>query len=73
LNPETGAALYHSEFNGEEANPFHGSEASAEEFLEKHSESGERSYEGFSLYKARVEKAEDAVEVLTSQSGLSDW
>jgi len=71
LNPDTGAALYHTEANGEEANPFFGSVGEAEQFLEKHSQNGE--YEALSLYKARIEKIEDAVEVLMDQSGIDDF
>jgi hypothetical protein len=71
LNPDTGAALYHTEINDEEADPFFGSIGEAEQFLEKQGKP-ER-YEGLSLYKARVEKVEDAVEVLMDQSGIDDF
>lgn len=73
LNPDTGAALYHTEANGEEANPFFGSVGEAEQFLEKRSQSSTEEYEGLSLYEARVEKIEDAVEVLMDQSGIDDF
>ncbi|MXR40072.1 hypothetical protein GRX01_01685 [Halobaculum sp. WSA2] len=74
LNPDTGAALYHTEVNGEEADPFFGSTTEAEDYLDTRSNSNtQEMYEGFSLYKARVEKIEDAVEVLTSQSGIQDF
>ena len=73
LNPDTGAALYHTEANSEEANPFFGSVGEAENFLEKQAGSNPEQYEGLSLYKARVEKLEDAVEVLMDQSDIEDF
>lgn len=73
LNPETGAALYHTEAHGEEANPFFGSANEAEQFLEKHAENDSERYKGMSLYQARTKKVEDAVEVLLDQSGINDF
>lgn len=73
LNPDTGAALYHTEVNGEEANPFFGSVSEAEQYLEKLGNDQPERYEGLSLYKAKVQKVEDAVEVLTDQSGIDEF
>lgn len=73
LNPDTGAALYHTEVNGEEANPFFGSVDEAERYLEKHCGEEVSQYEGLTLYNAKVEKVEDAVEVLTDQSGIDEF
>jgi len=73
VNPDTGAALYHTEANGEEANPFFASVGDAEQFLEKQVENRREEYENLSLYKARIEKIEDAVEVLMDQSGINDF
>jgi len=73
LNPDTGAALYHTEANGEEANPFFGSIEEAEQYLETRAAQGSEQYQGLSLYQARVDKIEDAVDVLTDQSGLTEF
>jgi hypothetical protein len=73
LNPDTGAALYHTQVNGDEANPFFGSEQRAEQYLENRAEDNQGRYEDLSLYKARVDKVGDAVDVLTDQSGLADF
>lgn len=74
VNPDTGAALYHSAFNGDEANPFFASAGEAEQFLERRAEDGDQDrYEGMSLYKATVSKVEDGVEVLLDQSGINDF
>lgn len=73
LNPDTGAALYHTEVNGEEANPFFGSVSEAEQYLENLGQRQAERYESLSLYKAKVQKVEDAVEVLTDQSGIDEF
>ena len=73
LNPDTGAALYHTEINGDEADPFFGSAGEAEQFLEKRGGQDTDRYQGFSLYKAKVQKIEDAVDVLTDQAGIEDF
>lgn len=73
IDPDTGAALYHTEVNGEEADPFFGSVGEAEGYLEKRSDTESEDYEGMSLYRARVEKVEDAVEVLMDQAGIGDF
>ncbi|PSQ47251.1 hypothetical protein BRD19_09890 [Halobacteriales archaeon SW_7_65_23] len=73
VNPETGAALYHTEANGEEANPFFGSVGEAEQFLERQAGEDAEKFEGYSLYEARIQKIEDAVEVIMDQSGIDDF
>lgn len=73
LNPDTGAALYHTEVNGDEADPFFGSADEAEQFLEKRGGQDTDRYQGFSLYKANVQKIIDAVNVLTDQSDITDF
>lgn len=73
LNPETGAALYHTEANEREANPFFASLGEAESYLESRASGEQDRYEGLSLYRAKVEKVEDAVEVLLDQSGIDDF
>ena len=74
-NPNTGAALYHTGVNEDEADPFFDSVEEAEDYLEKQAESGNREerYEGMSLYETRNKKVEDAVEVLMDQSGIQDF
>lgn len=73
INPDTGAALYHTEAHQEEANPFFGTTGEAEKFLEKRAQHDQRDYKSLSLYKAKIEKVEDAVEVLMDQSGINDF
>lgn len=74
LNPDTGAALYHTTFNGDEANLFFPSVGEAERFLEQQAQRHDQErYQGMSLYKAKVSKVEDAVEVLMDQSGINDF
>ena len=73
VNPDTGAALYHTEINGDEAHPFFSSINEAEDFLENRADDEEERYQGFSLYKAKIRKVEDAVEVLMNQSDINDF
>lgn len=73
LNPDSGAALYHTEVNDEEANPFFGSIGEAEQYLENLGQIQPEQHEGLSLYKAKVQKVKDAVEVLTDQSGIDEF
>lgn len=73
INPDTGAALYHTEINGREADPFFSSVGDAEQFLEQTTGDNQEEYQGMSLYKAKISKVEDAVEVLTNQSGIMDF
>jgi len=74
MNPETDAALTHTEVNGEEAIPFFDAVGAAEDYLEKRAETVDNNqYEKMSLYVARVEKLEDAKDVLTEQAGIEDF
>lgn len=74
LDPDTGAALYHTGVNDEETIPFFRDEGSAMDYLEKRVEGGDKEqYKGLSLYKARTQKVGDAVDVLTDQAGLVDF
>jgi hypothetical protein len=66
--------LYHSEKSDEVVVPFFDSVESAEQFLEGQAEiHGEEQYQGMVLRKTGNRKVKEAVEVLTSQSGLTDW
>lgn len=70
---ETGV-LYHSEIDGDLVNPFFDTMYDAEQFLESQAEQhGEERYSGMVLRKTGHRKVEEATEVLTSQSGLTDW
>lgn len=74
LDPDTGAALYHTGVNDEETVPFFPDEEAAEAYLERRAASeGDERYENLSLYKARTRKVGDAVDVLTDQSGIEDF
>lgn len=75
LDPETGAALYHTGAYDDEANPFFGTAADAEAFLDRQAEAADEPnrYEALSLYKARTRKVEDATEVLTDQAGIDEF
>jgi len=74
VNPDTDAALTHTEFNGDEAHPFFPSVGEAEQFLENQAENGDRErYEGMSLYQAKITKVEDAVEVLMDQADIDEF
>ena len=75
LNPKTGAALYHTGVGDDEADPFFGTIAEAEAFLERQAKAGADTsrYEALSLYTARTQKVEDATEVLTDQAGIDDF
>ena len=74
VNPETDATLVHSEYNGDEATPFFATVGDAERFLENRAETGDRErYEAMSLYKAKITKVEDAVEVLLDQADINDY
>ncbi|MFB6076904.1 MAG: hypothetical protein ABEK12_02135 [Candidatus Nanohaloarchaea archaeon] len=73
-DPDTDAALYHTGVNDSEAIPFFGSVGEAENYLENLDESDpDTDYSRFSLYKARVKKQEDAVDVLMEQAGIADF
>jgi hypothetical protein len=74
LDPDTGAALEHTGINDEATVPFFPDVESAEAYLERRAETGEKAqYENLSLYKARTRKVGDAVDVLTDQSGIEDF
>lgn len=74
MDPETGGALYHTEAYDDEAAPFFPSTDEAVRFFEQQAEQiDEDRYERMSLYKARVTKDMDALDVLMDQSGLSDF
>lgn len=74
LNPETGAALYHTRLNDEETIPFFPDEASAQDYLEKRARPGESDrYECLSLYKARTRKVADAIDVPTDQAAVDEF
>lgn len=73
-DPKTDAALYHTGVNDEEAIAFFETVGEAENYLEKRDESNPaEDYSRFSLYRARVKKEMDAVDVLMDQSGLADF
>lgn len=73
-NPDTNGFLYHTEVNGEFANPFFDDEEDAHNFLEQHAEiHGKHQYENLSLQKLKAKKIGEAVEVLTNQSGIQDF
>lgn len=75
LDPQSGAALYHTGAYDDEANPFFGTVDDAETFLERQAETAADPdrYEGLSLYKARTKKVADATDVLTDQAGIDDF
>lgn len=74
LNPETGAALYHTGVNDEETIPFFPDDTTARDYLAKRAATGDKApYKGLSLYKARTRKVGDAVDVLTDQAGFDDF
>jgi hypothetical protein len=74
LDPDTGSALEHTGVNDEQTIPFFPDEESAEAYLERRADNGDKeTYEGFSLYEARAKKVGDAVDVLTDQSGIEDF
>lgn len=74
LDPETGAALYHTGVNDEATIPFFPDEDAARDYLENRADAGDKeAYAGLSLYKARTRKIGDAVDVLTDQAGVEDF
>jgi hypothetical protein len=74
VDPDSDSALVHTEVGEEHAIPFFDSVGEAEQYLEKRAETGdEERYENLSLYRARVKKQEDAVDVLLDQSGIQDF
>lgn len=74
LDPETGSVLEHTTVGDEQTIPFFAEEGRAMDYLEKRADTDtETDYSDFSLYKARVRKVGDAVDVLTDQSGIDDF
>lgn len=74
VDPDTGAALYHTGLNDEASVPFFPDVGSAETYLEQRADAGDRDqYAKYSLYEAKTRKAADAVDVLTDQSGIEDF
>jgi hypothetical protein len=66
--------LYHTEKEEDVVLPFFDTVEAAEQFLENQADrNGEERYQGMVLRKTGNQKVEEAVEVLTSQSGLTDW
>lgn len=66
--------LYHTEKDEDIVIPFFDTVEDAETFLENQADRhGEDRYKGMVLRKTGNQKVEEAVEVLTSQSGLTDW
>jgi nucleotide-binding universal stress UspA family protein len=66
VDPDTGAALYHTGVNDEATNPFFPDVGAAETYLECRADTGDKEdYAGFSLYEAKTKKVVDAVDVLT--------
>jgi len=66
--------VYHTESGDELVDPFFGSIEKAERYLENLADlHGEKQYTGMVLRKSGNRKVEEATEVLTEQSGLTDW
>ena len=74
FDPDTGAVLYHTGINDDAADPFFANIDEADRFLEQRADQGEHErYERLSLYKVRMRKEKDALDVLLNQSGLDDF
>lgn len=74
VDPDTGAALYHTGVNDEATVPFFSDVGTAETYLEQRADTGDHDeYANYSLYEARTQKVVDAVDVLTDQSGIEDF
>lgn len=66
--------VYHSESGDGLVDPFFGSVEEAERYLESLADlHGEDQYTGLVLRKTGNQRVEEATEVLTEQSGLTDW
>lgn len=73
LDPDTGAALYHTGVNDEMSIPFFPDVGAAETYLDHRATIGDKEdYAGYSLYEATTKKVGDAVDVLTEQQGIGD-
>jgi len=73
LDPETGSALEHTTVGDEQTIPFFADQDRAKAYLENRAETSDTDYSDFSLYKAKIRKVGDAVDVLTAQSGIDDF
>lgn len=66
--------VYHTEMEREIVDPFFGSVEAAERYLEGLADfHGKERYDRLVLRKSGNRKVEEATEVLTEQSGLTDW
>jgi hypothetical protein len=66
--------VYHTETDGEMVDPFFNSVEEAERYLESLADmNGKEQYDGLVLRKSGNRKVMEATEVLTEQSGLTDW
>jgi len=66
--------VYHTETDGEMVDPFFNTVDEAEQYLETLADSnGKNRYEGLVLRKSGNRKVMEATDVLTEQSGLTDW
>jgi len=66
--------VYHTETSNEMVDPFFGSVSEAERYLENLADLyGKEQYTGLVLRKSGNRKVMEATEVLTEQSGLTDW
>jgi len=66
--------VYHTETEGEMVDPFFNSVDEAERYLESLADmNGKEQYDGLVLRKSGNRKVMEATEVLTEQSGLTDW
>ena len=66
--------VYHTETDGEMVDPFFNTVDEAEQYLETLADTHGRSrYEGLVLRKSGNRKVMEATDVLTEQSGLTDW
>jgi hypothetical protein len=66
--------VYHTEAGEDLVDPFFGSVEEAEQYLESLADRhGKERYTGMVLRKSGNRKVEEATEVLTEQSGLTEW
>jgi hypothetical protein len=73
-DPDTEAVLYHTGVNDDAADPFFANIEEADRYLEQRADQGEQErYERLSLYKVRMRKEQDALDVLLDQAGLDDF
>lgn len=66
--------LYHTETGEDRVNPFFNTVEEAERFLENQADKyGEEKYSSMVLRKSGNTKVEEATDVFTEQSGLTQW